>query len=116
MKTLIFILSLFAFISCSEPEVTPDPNVVFYTSYTTFRISINNVFADREISIDHQYKEPDCNTFYEYGSKYLILHMKAGVYDVKICDSNGRGIETKAITVHENSCNKFNVQKYLIWE
>ena len=120
MKKLIFIfLILF---SCEPPEpITVDRNTVFMaTSGDVGRsVIIRDAYGEigrRVIRPDLQYRDPQCDSPYDSGRGYWILHLEPGIYELIVERFTSPWYVFVTITIYENSCNRFNLDQIDKWQ
>ena len=110
MKYLLLIFTILIF-SCEKDEkIAPNykKNIVFYATGGAHTITIKDV-GYYVIMKDPANPYPQCTSSYDANSKYLILYLKEGRYEVIMKD---RGIFY--ITVKQG-CNTFDVSNVYAW-
>lgn len=113
MRTLL-ILSIILLFSCEkEKEATPvyTRNVVFYATAGGHEVNIENI-GSYYISKDSGNKYPQCTSYYDSKSRYLVLYLKEGRYRVTLSDIQ----DVFYVSVKAGYCNTFDVSNVYAWK
>jgi hypothetical protein len=119
MKILLSLILIIFLFSCKkEPELKSEfnkPNVVFYTLGGGHYIKCPAAFSGTYPVTNKTGIIPQCNSYWDKNSGYLILYMKEGQYIVTVMGTSFGDIDFK-ITIHEKYCNIFDVAHAYGWQ
>jgi len=122
MKKLLFLLLILFSCEKGEPEKIKEKNTVFMATsgslgrYVIIRDEYNSHEIIRRVVKPDSY-DPSCDSPYDNSKGYWILYLEPGIYEltVQCYVPISPGYVYKTITISENSCNRFDIDKMDQW-